>query len=104
MPIRPIDMISIAPRSQEASNQHLSEQHKMEHAQNNMVQQFGKHVKENAEVVVQTSKGEQKEYRYDAKEKGNGSYSGRNSKGKKNKDNGQEKPEEIKLSNFDIKI
>ena len=104
MPIRPIDMISVAPRSQEASHQQINDQHRMTSAQENVVQQFGKHIKDSAEVVIQTSKGEQKEYRYDAKEKGNGSYSGRNSKGKKNKDNGQEKPEEIKLSNFDIKI
>lgn len=105
MPIRPIDMISIAPRSQEAANQHLNSQNKAEHAQSNMVQQFGKHVKENSEVVIQTSKGEQKEYRYDAKEKGNGSYSGhQNNKGKKSKDEGKKKPEEIKQGSFDIKI
>lgn len=98
-------MISIAPRSQEASNQHVNEQHKAEHAQSNMAQQFGRHIKENAEVVIQTSKGEQQEYRYDAKEKGNGSYSGQNRKGKqKKKDDGNDKQEEIKLSNFDIKI
>lgn len=98
-------MISIAPRSQEASNQHINEQHKAEHAQNNMAQQFGRHIKENAEVVIQTSKGEQQEYRYDAKEKGNGSYSGRSRKGKQKKgDDDKNKQEEIKLSNFDIKI
>lgn len=104
MPIRPIDMISIAPRSQEAANQHLNSQNKAEHAQSNMVQQFSKHVKENAEVVIQASKGEQKEYRYDAKEKGNGSYSGQNNKGKKKKNEGEKKPKEIKQGNFDIKI
>ncbi len=32
MPIRPIDMISIAPRSQEASQQQLSDQNKLAHA------------------------------------------------------------------------
>lgn len=104
MPIRPIDIISIAPRSQEAASQHLNSQNKAEHAQSNMVQQFSKHMKENAEVVIQTSKGEQKEYRYDAKEKGNGSYSGQKSKGKKKKDEGKKKPEAIKQGNFDIKI
>ena len=66
MPIRPIDMISIAPRSQEASQQHVGNQNKLAHAQENAAQQFSKHVKENAEVVVQASKGEEKEYRYDA--------------------------------------
>lgn len=104
MPIRPIDMITVAPRSQEASQQHVHEQHRASTAQSNVAQQFGKHVKEGSEVVIQTSKGEQTEYRYDAKEKGNGSYHGGNHKrGQKNKKENQE-TEEIKLSNFDIKI
>lgn len=106
MPIRPIDMITVAPRSQEASNQQIHEQHRAETAQSNVAQQFGKHVREGSEVVIQTSKGEQTEYRYDAKEKGNGSYHAnkhkREKKGKEEKE--QNKTEEIKLSNFDIRI
>ena len=105
MPIRPIDMISVAPRSQEASHQQINDQQRMTSAQENVVQQFGKHVRNSAEVVVQTSKGEQKEYRYDAKEKGNGKYSGESKKKKKRVDDKDtNKPKEIKLSNFDIKI
>lgn len=82
-------MITVAPRSQEASNQQIHEQHRAETAQSNVAQQFGKHVREGSEVVIQTSKGEQTEYRYDAKEKGNGSYHAnkhkREKKGKKKK-------------------
>lgn len=106
MPIRPIDMMSVAPRSQEASQQHVNAQHKAEHAQQSMAQQFSKHVKAEAEVVIETSKSEQNEYRYDAKEKGNNSYSGqkkRKGKGKKG-ENAGEKTEEIKLNSFDIRI
>lgn len=104
MPIRPIDMITVAPRSQEASQQQIHEQHRATTAQSSVAQQFGKHVKEGSEVVIQTSKGEQTEYRYDAKEKGNGSYHAR--KNKRNQKDKEEKKgtEEIKLSNFDIKI
>lgn len=106
MPIRPIDMITVAPRSMEASQQHLQEQHKAESAQSNVAQQFVRHTKENAEVVIQTSKGEQQEYRYDAKEKGNGTYgkSKRGTKKAKKKETEKEKSEEIKRSSFDIKI
>ena len=106
MPIRPIDMMSIAPRSQEASHQHLNAQQKIEHAQQSMAEQFSKHVKAEAEVVIQTSKSEQNEYRYDAKEKGNNSYSGQNQRRKKGKkgENTGEKTEEKKSGNFDIRI
>lgn len=99
-------MITVAPRSMEASQQHLQEQHKTENAQSNVAQQFVRHTKENAEVVIQTSKGEQQEYRYDAKEKGNGTYSkskGRARKAKK-KDKEKKEAEDIKRSSFDIKI
>lgn len=100
-------MITVAPRSQEASQQHLSEHHRMESAQSNVAEQFGKHVKSNAEVVIHSSKSEQNEYRYDAKEKGNGNYHG-NGKKRKNikqdEENKAKKTEEIKISNFDIKI
>lgn len=105
MPIRPIDMITVAPRSQEAANQQINEHHRTESAQSNVAQQFGKHVKDSAEVVIQTSKGEQTEYRYDAKEKGNGSFHGGNQKRNAKKEEAEKKKtEEIKLSNFDIKI
>ena len=99
-------MITVAPRSQEASQQHVNEQHKASTAQSNVAQQFGEHVRNSAEVVVQTSKGEEKEYRYDAKERGNGSYhSGNHKKNQKKKEKQEEnKTDEIKLSNFDIKI
>ena len=53
MPIRPIDMISIAPRSQEASQQHVGNQNKLAHAQENAAQQFSKHVKENMKKNIQ---------------------------------------------------
>lgn len=104
MPIRPIDMISIAPRSQEASQQHMGDQNKLAHAQENAAQQFSKHVKQNAEVVVQASKGEEKEYRYDAKEKGNGQYRGSGKKGKKQSKEEQKKSKSDKRSSFDIRI
>lgn len=111
MPIRPIDMISIAPRSQEASHQQTSDQNRLNHAHQNMADQFSKHVKDEAEVVIQTSKGEQQEYRYDAKEKGNGTYRGNS--GKKDKKQKKEEQKEHKgenkvgatpKSSFDIKI
>lgn len=106
MPIRPIDMISMAPRSQEASNQHLANENKVHHAQDAVAEQFGKHVKENSKVVVQTVKGEEIEYRYDAKEKGNGTYQGKGKSKQNSKKDDKEKTkqDDIKRSQFDVKI
>lgn len=74
MPIRPIDIITIAPKSQEAANQQLGEQHRLQQNQNNMENSFQQHIKQNTEQVVQYTPSENSPYRYDAKEKGNGSY------------------------------
>ena len=116
MPIRPIDMISIAPRSQEASQQQLSDQNKLAHAHENMAQQFGTskgtlftssvNIKENSESVIQSSKGEKTEYRYDAREKGKGNKGkARDGKQKKQQQQGDEKTEtQLNQSKFDIKI
>ena len=106
MPIRPIDMISIAPRSQEASQQHVNDQNRALHAQDNMAQQFSKHVKEHSEVVTGASQSEKSEYRYDAKEKGNGQYGGSKKQGKKQTKDEKKKQESgpNAHSSFDIKI
>ena len=77
MPIRPIDMISIAPRSQEAAQQQMSDHNRLMHANENAQQSFSKHVKDGAEVVMKPEKSEQQEYRYDAKEKGKEDLDGR---------------------------
>lgn len=101
MPIRPIDLISIAPRSQEASQQHVSEQNRLQHAHDSAAIQFGEHIKEESESVVRMVKGEKAKYQYDAKEKGKGQK--KSSKKKKKQDNkGKNNAEQ--RENFDIKI
>lgn len=108
MSIRPIDIITIAPKSQEAANQQLGEQHRMQQTQTNMENSFQQHIKQNTEQVVQYTPSENSPYRYDAKEKGNGSY--QESKNKKKKDDKKEKKgkreksEETIGGSFDIKI
>lgn len=105
MPIRPIDIVSIAPKSQEAANQQLANQQRASQSQTNMQNQFQQHIRNSSEQVVHAAKGENKEYRYDAKEKGNGSYSRQQGK-KKKKDEDAEKSSNDKVvtSSFDIKI
>lgn len=108
MSIRPIDIITIAPKSQEAANQQLGEQHRMQQNQSNMENSFQQHIKQSTEQVVQYTPSENPPYRYDAKEKGNGSY--QESKNKKKKKEKEIKKDNLKKSketiggSFDIKI
>jgi hypothetical protein len=103
MPIKPIDIISMPNRTQAVTEiqQEANQRHQQADSQINM--SFSKQLKQNSQQPVQTTKSENKEYRYDAKEKGNNtSYNG-NSKKKKQKDEKEEKLE-IGTSKFDIKI
>lgn len=102
MSIRPIDIITIAPKSQETSHLQLASQQRSDHAHEQLGVQYNSDIKHNSEQTVKATKGENKEYRYDAKEKGSQSYSGKKKKG--NKQNEKNRKEEITRGSFDIKI
>lgn len=106
MSITPIEIAAMAPKSQEVSyyrhqesQRPLTEQAQISHQQNNQIQQ-------NSRQTVKTAKTDNMEYRYDAKEKGNTSYSGNQKK--KQKDKETNKPMMSKDSthsgSIDIKI
>lgn len=101
MPITRIEMISIAPKSQEASSQRQNEVSKSFAEQTQIQAGFHKEIQHNSQQTTKSAKGENGEYRFDAKEKGNNSYK---NQGNKNKKKNQKEDNEIKLSNFDIKI
>lgn len=101
MPISRIDMISIAPKSQEVT-QHRQGEISKSFAEHVQIQAgFNKEITHNSQQTVKSTKSENKEKRFDAKEKGSNSYEGQGTKRQK-----QESKEEteIKLSSFDIKI
>lgn len=103
MPITPIEMITMAPKSQEASHYKQNEVQKSFAEQTQLAASYSKEVKHNSQQTIKATKSENNEYRYDAKEKGNGSFSEKENKNKKkDQETGDEK--EIKLSSFDIKI
>lgn len=106
MSIRPIDMMVMPNRSQEASQQQNVNNARQVHAQDSIQAQFSTEVRHNSEQTVKMEKSENNEYRYDAKEKGNSSYHGSQGKNKKkNKESASsEKEKRIKMSNFDIRI
>jgi hypothetical protein len=85
MPIRPLDIM----KSQEVSQLKHLESHRSQQEQVHIGKNFQNLISAENARPNQTTKSENKEFLYDAKEKGQNSYSG--SKGKK-----QEKKEENK--------
>lgn len=104
MPISPIDFITIAPKSQEAS--HVQAGHESRQAQANAMvnTQFQQHVEQNSRQAVQKANADNEKYRYDAKEKGNNSE--QNKKKKKNTKNSDKKEQEKteRPRHFDMKF
>lgn len=101
MPISRIDIITIPPKTQEATQHKQNELTKNFAEQSQLQSGFQKEVLHNSQQTVRTLKGENTEKRYDAKDKGNQSYEGQGSK-KRNSDSKENK--DIKTSNFDVKI
>lgn len=101
MPIRPIDMLSMPNRSQEASQVHQAENNKLSHAQEQLGVQYNSHIKHNGQQTVKLDKAEYHEFRYKDGKQNNSEYS--SSQGNKKKKQ-EEKEKEIKLSNFDLRI
>jgi hypothetical protein len=107
MPITPIETAAMAPKSQAVTQIKQPEIQKPIVEQMNLNQQFNKDIQHNSMQTVKTFKSENNEYRYDAKEKGNGTYSNQNKKnGKGNtKDNNLgTKKSNSRPGSIDIKI
>jgi hypothetical protein len=103
MPITPIEVVTMAPKSQEASVFKHQEVQKTFNDQAIFNSEFKQEIQHNNNQTVKTSKGENKEYRYDAKEKGNNSYMGKKQK-KKQKENESDKKGNIQSGSIDIRI
>jgi len=104
MAISPVEMISMAPKSQEASFMKHTEVQKPMVEQQQIAAKMNNEIKHNSNQPVPTKKSMNPEYRYDAKEKGNNSYSGQ---GKKQKKKGSEKENETSATSFgriDIRV
>jgi hypothetical protein len=105
--ITPIEMYTMVPKSQEVSTLHSQANARTDAQHHNVVQQIADEVRHNDQQVVHMTSAENPEYRYDAKEQGNGSYSEQNKK-KKKKENESETGENgtnaSGHSGFDIRI
>lgn len=81
--IKPVEMLSMAPKSWETSNQNVARIQKQDAAQIHFTNEFGKEVKHNSERPIETSKADSGEYRYgDDTSGGKGAYY-ENPRGKK---------------------
>lgn len=102
MPIKPIDTLTMPNRSQEASQVHHSSNERQAYVQEQLGTQFKHDVAHQLHKTTKKEKPENKEERYDAKEKGHGTYHGRQGKRQGKGEEGEQK--EIRTSGFDIRI
>ena len=105
MAITPIEMISMVPKSQEASYMKHSEAQKPNVQQQVMATKMNQDIKHNGSQPVPTKKSVNEEYRYDAKEKGNNNYQGNQKKKKdsKKEESGKDK-NRSSFGGIDIRI
>lgn len=72
--IRPIEMQMLLPRTESVgTNQHQANQHGV-NANMHAASEVAKEVKHNSETVIKKDANEFADYKYDAKEEGNGTY------------------------------
>ncbi len=104
MPIQTIDHYLVAPRSQEASQVRQQDTARVPQEQGFLQVQSDRQGKQQAERTSQLKGTENKEERYDAKEKGKNSYEGQKRQRKKQNDEEPKKHTREGGSLFDIKI
>lgn len=101
--IRPVEMQMLVQRTDSVS--HVQQQDNQRASQENFQfsNQMEKEIKHQQESVIKKNDSELAEYRYDAKEKGNGNYKGKDKKNKKKKQDADNK-ENRQVRSFDVKI
>ena len=101
MPIRPINII----QSQEASQLKHIDSQRIQREHVTIDKDFSNLIQKEQTKTIKTTKSENKEYRYDAKDKGKNSYFGSGSKKQEQEEeNKKESKEPTKSGGFDILI
>lgn len=104
MALSPIEANGMISRSQDISIYKINEDNKGMLAQENIGVQVKKNVQEQSEQVKDAQRTEYNEYRYDAKEKGNGAYQQNKKKQKEKKTPVDGIVKERKQGGFDMRI
>lgn len=104
MPISMIDLAGITPKTLEASVTRSAEIVKETQAQQSFGAALQNDIKKNSQQTVKLTQTENPEYRFDAKEKGNGSYyqPDKKKKQQEKKENGESRKQTP--GSFDIRI
>lgn len=100
--IRPIEMQMLLPRTESVGNNQHFENQRIVNENMHAANQVAKEVKHNSETVIKKDPNEFAEYKYDAKEKGNGTYQDirKNNKQKKmNRDSESDYDSDVMISN-----
>lgn len=105
MSIRPIDIVTVAPKSQEASHMQANSLRGREHAEMNASHVFERNEMKNQQRTVELSKSDTQEYKFDAKDGNGKGYKGNSRKRKvKKEENENTDKKESYSGGFDIKI
>ena len=104
MPITRLDMISMAPKTQEAGAYKNQEMRHPANQQQNIVGTVQQQARQQETQTVRSNKTENEEQKYDAKERGKGAYGG-SSGNKKEQDKKEEEQRMVmRGSTFDITV
>ncbi len=105
MPIRPIEMNGVIARVQDAGAIKQNEDNKPMMDQSKFQTHFNKEVDQHQKTVRDADDSDNYQKKYDAKEKGNGSYYGKQNKKRDNKKNNElESKKQPPNHGFDISI
>lgn len=106
MSIRPIDVYTMPPKSQETSQIQKNGQDRLVNGEQLANQQYQSSVSNNARKTVQAKEKDDKGFRFDAKEKGHNEYQDNRKKKKKEamSDENKSKYPRTNGSSFDITI
>ncbi|MBO5484143.1 MAG: hypothetical protein J5979_02905 [Lachnospiraceae bacterium] len=101
-----IDYITMPPKSQEVSQIQHSEQVKYDQANQELASQFQEQVKQSSEQTVRRAKAENKEFRYNEKDrKGKGKRgSGQNKRSNQDRPESSEEDLFSDVSRFDMRV
>lgn len=104
MPITRLDMISMAPKTQEAGAYKQQEVQHPVSQQQNIAGAVQQQARRQETQTVRSNKTENEEQKYDAKERGRGTYGG--SSGRKKEQEKKEEEQRMKMrgSTFDITV
>lgn len=104
MPITRLDMISMAPKTQEAGSYKQQEIQHANSQQNNISGTVQQQARQNETQTVRSNKTENEEQKYDAKDRGKGAYGGSSEKRKEQEKKEEEQRMRMRGSTFDITV